>query len=132
MKVTARNPNGKITLFYDNVEAAVYYKSDQLSRTTLPPFSQGKKNETSMTAELAAVKAYLDGDVVKGINEERGKNGNVVFNVRMLMEVRFKAGAWRARRRYLKAFCGDLSVGVSSNATNGTLIGGPKQCRVGI
>ncbi|XP_027162255.1 NDR1/HIN1-like protein 13 [Coffea eugenioides] len=25
VKITARNPNGKITLFYDNVEAAVYF-----------------------------------------------------------------------------------------------------------
>nr|XP_027125237.1 NDR1/HIN1-like protein 10 [Coffea arabica] len=132
VKITARNPNGKITLFYDNVEAAVYFKNFQLSQTTLPPFSQGKKNETSFTAELAAVKAYLDGDIANGINGERGKNGNVVLNVRMLMEVRFKAGAWKARRRYLKAFCGDLSVGISANASNGTLTGGPRQCRVGL
>ncbi|KAL3518620.1 hypothetical protein ACH5RR_021209 [Cinchona calisaya] len=132
VKITARNPNGKITLFFDHIEAAVYFQNYQLSSTTLPPFSQGKKNETSMTAELAVVKAYLDGDVVNGINGERGKDGNVGFNVRMLMGVEFKAGAWRTRKRYLKAFCGDLSVRVSGNSTNGTLIGGPKQCHVGI
>lgn len=73
----------------------------------------------------------MNGDVVSSMNGQRSKNGNVNFNVRMFMALRLKAGVWFARRRFLKAFCGDLSVGVSSNSSNGTLIGGPRQCNVG-
>lgn len=130
--ITARNPNGKLTLKYDDIVASVYFRSYSLSETTLPPFTLPKKNETSMKAGLAAVRTYVGGDAANGINGERSGNGNVAFNLRMVMSVRFKAGAWKTRRRYLKVFCGDLSVGVSSNSSNGTLLGGAKQCRVGI
>ncbi|KAL8243444.1 hypothetical protein R6Q59_009702 [Mikania micrantha] len=36
--VTVRNPNSKITLYYDHVEAAVFYKSRSIAMTMLPPF----------------------------------------------------------------------------------------------
>ncbi|KAL3530331.1 hypothetical protein ACH5RR_009653 [Cinchona calisaya] len=129
--ITARNPNTKITLAYDVIEAGVYFRGYSLSETTLPPFTQSKKNETSFRADFAAVRAYVNGDAVNGINGQ-SKNGNVVFNLRMVMTVRFKAGVWRDRRRVLRVVCGDLSVGVSSNSTNGTLLGGARQCRSGL
>lgn len=85
-----------------------------------------------MRAAFASLSSYVDKDMADGINGERGKSGNVALNVRMFMTVRFKSGIWRARRRILKVFCGDLSVALSSNGKNGTLNGGPRQCRVGI
>lgn len=129
--ITARNPNSKITLVYESVDANVYFQNVRLSETTLPPFSQTKKNETSIRASAAAVSTYVSGDLVSSMNGQRSKKGNVNFNVRMFMALRLKAGVWFARRRFLKAFCGDLSVGVSSNSSHGTLIGGPRQCNVG-
>lgn len=131
IKLTARNPNKKMTLAYDHIETAIYYKSYSLSDTTVAPFSQDTKNETSLTAKFAAAGGFMVKSVVDGINYERGNNG-VNFNLRMLSRVRFEAKAWRTRRRFLKVFCGDLIVGLPSNGRSGALTGGPKQCRVGI
>ncbi|KAL0417550.1 UNVERIFIED_CONTAM: hypothetical protein Sradi_1168500 [Sesamum radiatum] len=132
VRLTARNPNKKMTLSYDHIRAVVFYQSWLLSDTMIPPFSQGTKNETSLTANFAAAGSFLDRPAVDGINSERGNNGNVGFNLRMVSSVRFKAKAWRTRRRFLKVLCGDLAVGIQSNGRSGTLIGGPRQCRVGI
>ncbi|KAL0437061.1 UNVERIFIED_CONTAM: NDR1/HIN1-like protein 10 [Sesamum radiatum] len=132
VRLTARNPNKKMTLAYDHIDAVIFYKSDLLSQTTMPPFSQDTKNETSLTANFAAAGSFVDKSVVDGINGERGKNGNVNFNLRMLSRVRFESKAWRTRRRFLKVFCGDLFVGIPANGRSGALTGGPKQCRVGI
>lgn len=131
IKLTARNPNKKMKLAYDHIETAIYYKSFSLSDTTVAPFYQDTKNETSLTAKFAAAGSFMDKTVVDGINYERGKNG-VNFNLRMVSRVRFEAKAWRTRRRFLKVFCGDLIVGLPSNGKSGALTGGPKQCRVGI
>lgn len=65
-----------------------------------------------------------------GINSDRSSRGIVNFNVEMKARVRYKAGAWRARQRFLRIFCQQLSVGVSKNSVGGTLIGGPRQCKV--
>lgn len=132
VRLTARNPNKKMTLAYDHIQAFIFYRSDSLSDTTVPPFSQDTKNQTSFTANFASAGSFVDNSVMDGINNERGNSGNVNFNLRMLSRVRFEAKAWRTRKRFLKVFCGDLIVGLSSNVRSGQLTGGPKQCRVGI
>ncbi|XP_057782018.1 NDR1/HIN1-like protein 10 [Salvia miltiorrhiza] len=132
IKLTARNPNKKMKLGYDHIETAIYYQSYSLSETTVAPFYQGTKNETSLTARFAAAGSFLEKAAVDGITGERGKNGNVNFNLRMLSRVRFEAKAWRTRRRFLKVFCGDLVLGLPTSGRSGVLTGGPRQCRVGI
>lgn len=97
--------------------------------TTLPPFVQGKKNETVVQATFVSVSEYFDDP--NGINAEKGR-GNVVFNLRMVGRVRFKAGGWWTRRRILRVYCPDLGVGVSGNSSSGSLSGGSKNCRVGV
>ncbi|XP_071736287.1 NDR1/HIN1-like protein 10 [Rutidosis leptorrhynchoides] len=128
-RLTVRNPNSKITLYYDRVEAAVLYKSELIAETTVAPFVQGKKNETTIRATFASLSAYVDDR--NGINGDRAR-GTVNFNLRMVARVKFKAGAWWTRRRILRIYCPNLSVGVSGNSTNGSFTGGSKNCKVGL
>ncbi|CAI9785840.1 unnamed protein product [Fraxinus pennsylvanica] len=131
-RLTARNPNKKMTVDYDDIGAVIFYKSQTLSDTTVPPFFQDTKNETSLKANFAAAGSFVDKWAVDEINNERDENANVEFNLRMLSRVRLEAKAWTTRNRLLKVFCGDLVVGFPSNGRSGTLTSGPKQCRVGI
>ncbi|KAH7837591.1 hypothetical protein Vadar_015591 [Vaccinium darrowii] len=131
IRFTVRNPNHKITFYYDHITAAVYYKDESLSETTVTPFVQATRNQTAVRATFAAAAAYVDKSVVDGINGDKTSRGSVNFNVRILARVRLKAGWWRARQRYLRVYCGDLAVGMSSNnTTGGTLVGGPRDCKV--
>ncbi|KAL4567643.1 hypothetical protein LXL04_023232 [Taraxacum kok-saghyz] len=125
-----RNPNSKITLYYDQIEAAVFHKSDSISETTVPPFVQATKNQTAIKATFASLTAYVDDR--DSINSERS-HGTITFNIRMIARVRFRAGGWWARRRILRVYCPNLSIGISSNSNGGTLVGGgSKECRVGL
>ncbi|KAK1418927.1 hypothetical protein QVD17_28080 [Tagetes erecta] len=128
-RFTARNPNSKITLYYDQIEAAIFYKSDSISETSVPPFVQGTKNETTLKATFASLGGYLDSK--DSINGEM-KSGKVGFNLRMITRVRFQAGSWWARRRILRVYCPDLAVGVNGNGSNGSLVGGYRRCSVGL
>ncbi|KAI3798004.1 hypothetical protein L1987_33270 [Smallanthus sonchifolius] len=127
--LTVRNPNSKITLYYDHIEAAVFYRSNSIAVTTLPPFVQGKKNETSVRATFVSLSEYFNDP--DEINRDRA-DGTVDFNLRMVARVRFKAGAWWTRRRILRIHCPNLSVNVSVSSTAGALTGGSKHCRVGM
>ncbi|KAG9153562.1 hypothetical protein Leryth_008504 [Lithospermum erythrorhizon] len=129
----ARNPNAKITLYYDDVQAGVFYRGGSLADTYLSPFVQGRKNESRIKASFAASQTFVYGDDVAGMKAEQGRGeGNVAFNVRLVADLRFKAGIWRARRRLLKVYCGDLVVFVGGNGSRSNgLVGGPKQCTVG-
>ncbi|CAN4099025.1 unnamed protein product [Withania somnifera] len=129
---TAKNPNKKINLYYDEIAAAIFYESLSIADTTVPPFSMDKENETGQKVSFVASRAYVEKWAFEGMSKERGERGSVRFNVRMVAKVSFKAGGWRARRRYLRVYCGDLSVGVSSNKSSGNLLGGERRCRVGL
>ncbi|KAJ8558429.1 hypothetical protein K7X08_005195 [Anisodus acutangulus] len=98
LRFTVRNPNKKMTLYYDDIAAAVFYDYVSLSDTTVPPFYQEKRVETSQKAGFASSGSYVERRVFDEMNSERDRRGSIGFNVRMVARVRFKAGAWRARR----------------------------------
>ncbi|XP_021720550.1 NDR1/HIN1-like protein 10 [Chenopodium quinoa] len=125
------NPNHKLHVYYDEIEARLFYRNSLLSQNQLPPFDQGTKSITTMDAHLVASSAYLNSDLVNKLKDDRSR-GSVKFDVQMMAVVRFKAGGWRARRRFLRVFCDDLTVSFSSNSTKGNLSGGPRRCSVGI
>ncbi|CAA0825252.1 Late embryogenesis abundant (LEA) hydroxyproline-rich glycoprotein family [Striga hermonthica] len=130
VRLTARNPNRRLTLAYDRLDAAVYYRSWSLADTVLPPFSLGTKSETQLTANFSSVGNFVERVAADGMNRERGSRGSIGLNLRVLSRVRFRTNAWRTRVRLLQVFCGDLEVGVPSNGRQGTLTGGPRRCRV--
>ncbi|KAK9280030.1 hypothetical protein L1049_013715 [Liquidambar formosana] len=130
VRFSVRNPNKKMSIYYDSIVSSLFYEAAFLSRTTLPPFDQDTRNLTTVRAEFAAAGVYVDGRLVNEINSERAR-GAVGFDVTVQARVRFSAGAWKARRRFLRVLCEDVAVGLSSNGASGTLVGGPKECRVG-
>ncbi|XP_030522704.1 NDR1/HIN1-like protein 26 [Rhodamnia argentea] len=125
------NPNKKMKISYADIASSIFYKSESLSATRLPPFDQGTRNQTVVQASFAAVDTYVDGWAVSEINAERAR-GAVSFQVRLLALARFKAGWWRARRRLIRVFCVNLAVGLPPNNGTGKLTGGVRECRVGL
>ncbi|KAK2969123.1 hypothetical protein RJ640_017238 [Escallonia rubra] len=126
VRLTVRNPNSKANLAYDDINALMYYRRASLAETMIPPFAQGTKNVTAVRATFAAAGTYVDRWVLDGINADRA-SGKVDYTLMIMARVRFKAGAWRARRRLLRVVCPNLSV----NSSSGSLVGGSRGCRVG-
>uniref|UniRef100_A0A1D1ZK44 Uncharacterized protein At1g08160 n=1 Tax=Anthurium amnicola TaxID=1678845 RepID=A0A1D1ZK44_9ARAE len=127
LTLSVRNRNKKMGIFYDRVQAAVFYRQDPIAGTSLPPFYQGKGDSTVLPARLAAVAEYVDPDLTK----DRAVAGAVDFDVKVMAWVRFRAGVWRTRRHVMRVFCGDVRIGFSnSTAVVGSLVGQPKRCQV--
>ncbi|CAK7331983.1 unnamed protein product [Dovyalis caffra] len=125
----AYNPNKKLKISYDELRSSIYYKSELLSQTRIPPFKQGKKNVTDINAEYGALSSYIDGRVANQINGDKGR-GLVSFNLRVLADAGFKVGGLRARRRLLRISCDDVPVGFSRAGGSGNLTGGARRCSV--
>lgn len=132
LHLTVRNPNHKVSLSYDQIESSIYYKSKMLSVTSLPPFTQSKRNVTSAEARFAATDAYVEGRAADGIGKEKREKGSVEFNTRVFARVRYSVGGWRARARFLRVYCSNLQVAFSGNSSNGLMSGGPRKCKVSL
>ncbi|CAA7022695.1 unnamed protein product [Microthlaspi erraticum] len=128
LQLRFRNPNSKMSLYYDSVFCRLYYNRDSLADTRLPPFDQDKKDETPFNATLSASGTYLDGKLVDSIGKERADKGSVEFDLRVDSWVIFRYGAFR-RRRYVTFLCVDVAVGVPASSSSGKMIGLSKRCR---
>ncbi|GMN61171.1 hypothetical protein TIFTF001_030260 [Ficus carica] len=125
------NPNKKMSIVYDEINSGIVYKSAFLSETRIAPFDQGKRDRTVVNATFSARNSYVEDWVVRGISDDRAR-GTVNFHVRVWARVGFRTGGWRLRRRLLRVLCENVGIGISSNSGSGKLVGGPKECRVGI
>ncbi|XP_062082558.1 NDR1/HIN1-like protein 10 [Humulus lupulus] len=128
---SVNNPNKKMSIAYDEIDSVVFYKSTFLSETRISPFTQATRSQSSINATFSAANSYVEQSVVSGIATDRGR-GTVNFNIRVLARVGFRTGGWRLRRRLLRVLCENVGVGVSSTSGSGKLIGGARECRVGI
>ena len=118
-------------IFYDKIEAAVFYGPESISGTALPPLYQEKRSSTTMGAIFSAIAAYVDPNVGNAIAKERSNSGVVTFNARMVAWVRFKSGAWTTRRHMIRAYCDNIRIGFSnSTALTGSLQGPATTCHV--
>lgn len=123
------NPNKRMKLVYDEMVSTIDYKSEHLSQTRIPPFVQGKKNQTAVTATYSAINSYVDGRSVSSINGDRAR-GTVSFDVRVHGRIGFRSGWWRMKRRLLRVLCENVAVAVSSGGGSGKMVGGARDCRV--
>ncbi|KAL9679390.1 hypothetical protein QQ045_017249 [Rhodiola kirilowii] len=85
--VSVRNPNSRIGIYYDVIEANAYYKDSRFSTVNLTPFYQGHKN-TSHLQMVFKGQQVITVDSGKFASEKATQ----VFNVelRMRLRVRFR------------------------------------------
>lgn len=124
------NPNKKMTVEYDTFRASVIYGNTGLAENTLSPFSQGKRNQTSFTARLAASSSYVEDSDARALSADRAR-GSIEFRVKLYSWVRFRTGAWRTRSHLMRVLCRHVPIGFSSpQVAGGSLSGAPRECDV--
>ncbi|KAI4348893.1 hypothetical protein L6164_009559 [Bauhinia variegata] len=128
--LSIRNPNRKLAIYYDSLDAKVSYGDyGGLATTHLPPFIQETQNETRVRAQLSVIDEYVDNDVVKDIAAERAV-GSVKFGVTVLAWIRFRTGVWRTRDHVLRVYCDPINISFSNNNGTGSLMGPSNSCLV--
>lgn len=128
-KFQVSNPNKKMKISYNEIQTSIFYKSEFLSQTRIPPFRQGKRNVTDIDVEYGATSSYIGERTVNQINSDEGRR-LVSFNLRIVADAGFKVEGFWARRRLLRVYCNDVAVGTSGNGRSGNLTGGAVRCSV--
>ncbi|XP_072999401.1 NDR1/HIN1-like protein 10 [Typha latifolia] len=107
--VSIRNPNDRIGIYYDWLEADSYYRGERFDWLALPTFYQGHKNTTTLVAAIEG-QSYI-GLGTKEVADFGNDNKTGWFDVDVWLygRVRYKFGSTVTRRYTLKAKC-PLSV----------------------
>ncbi|KAG9455042.1 hypothetical protein H6P81_007946 [Aristolochia fimbriata] len=130
LEMTLRNPNRRIGIYYDRLEAAAYYRGKRLRSTYLPTFYQGHKNTTRLFPAFAGGDFIpLSGSDVRRFERERSE-GYFDVEVRIKARIRFKVGSVKTRR-YRPDFECDLKLPLVVNgAQPGFTFSGRTKCDV--
>ncbi|XP_042440255.1 NDR1/HIN1-like protein 2 [Zingiber officinale] len=133
LNLTVHSLNRDMRIYYEHVTASVLYASDILSENTLAPFYQGKGETSVLRVRLVALGEYVNSNVVRGIESDRGRgDGAVGFNVRVLSLYRFRSWLLNTSWYTLSVYCDDVLIGFGNGtnaATTGYLLGSaPKKC----
>ncbi|KAI3822838.1 hypothetical protein L1987_10437 [Smallanthus sonchifolius] len=111
----AYNPNKKVSVYYDKVDIAVLYDDDTISRGTIDPFHQPKRNATRFKLNLASHDVSLREEVARDLKVERS-SGRVEMVVNFKARIRFKVGAWKSRHYHMKVSCAPIMVHFSTSS----------------
>ncbi|KAG7958337.1 hypothetical protein I3843_10G016300 [Carya illinoinensis] len=112
--ISVRNPNKKIGIYYDRIEARAYFEDQRFSTVPLPPFYQGHKNTTVLSPVFKGQTVVLLGaDELSELNSDKSV-GVFDVEVKLYLRIRFKLGKVKSWRMRPKIEC-DLKVPLSSN-----------------
>ncbi|GLT90095.1 hypothetical protein SLE2022_080470 [Rubroshorea leprosula] len=115
LNITVRNPNKKIGIYYDRIEANAYYEDQRFATQQLTPFYQGHKNTSYLNPSFQGQKLVLLGaDGVSEYNQEKN-SGVYSIDVKLNLRVRFKLGKLKTWRFKPKIEC-DLKVPLNGSA----------------
>lgn len=114
LNITVRNPNKRIGVYYDRIEARASYHDARFDAVTLTPFYQGHKNTSYLRPAFDGQNLVLLGS--KGKTEYNKERDSGVYNidVDLYLRVRFKLGWFKTSRFKPEVKCG-LKVPISSS-----------------
>ncbi|XP_022132509.1 NDR1/HIN1-like protein 3 [Momordica charantia] len=117
INITVRNPNRRIGIYYDDIEADAYYQAQRFGTVNLSQFYQGHKNTSLLSPSFVGQKIVLLGtDGVSSFNSEKS-SGIYSIDVKLYSRIRLKFGWVKFGRYKLKIKC-PLKVPLRSNGTS--------------
>ena len=89
LNITVRNPNKKIGVYYDRIEARAFYEGKRLDSKPLDPFYQGHKNTAVLSPVFSGQQFVLNAEDRSEFNQEKG-SGVYSIDVKLYLRIRFK------------------------------------------
>ncbi|KAA8518501.1 hypothetical protein F0562_015975 [Nyssa sinensis] len=114
LNMTIRNPNKRIGIYYDRIEARAFYQGQRFAATDLQPFYQRHKNTATLNPEFKGQNVVMLGDSeLSNYNSEKS-SGTYSIDLKLYLRVRFKFGLFKSPKFKPKIEC-DLKVPLESN-----------------
>ncbi|XP_059278560.1 NDR1/HIN1-like protein 2 [Lycium ferocissimum] len=106
LNVSIRNPNKRIGIYYDLIEARGFYHGVNFGNSSIDPFYQGHKNTTDLDLLFKGTKNEIKlGDYYNGEKDD----GVYEIGVKLYMRIRFKFG-WIKTKKIKPMIKCDLKV----------------------
>lgn len=101
----SKNPNQKVGIYYDQIQAYAAYKGQQITvDTSIPPFYQGHQESNLLTASLVGTGLPVAPSFAYEVGRDQTA-GKLVLNVKVNGKLRWKVGTWVSGRYRFNVNC---------------------------
>ncbi|KAK9921434.1 hypothetical protein M0R45_029943 [Rubus argutus] len=118
LNLTIRNPNKKLGIYYDSIEAGANYEGQRFSTKTLTPFYQGHKT-TNVLNPVFSGQQLLVGSNLQSEYDQQTTAGVYNIQMKLYLRIRFKFGRIKTGKFKPRVKC-DLDVPLSKNGNSAT------------
>ncbi|XP_068661135.1 NDR1/HIN1-like protein 10 [Aristolochia californica] len=118
LSVSVRNPNKRIGIYYDRLEARAFYQGQRLDSRFLPTFYQGHKNTTMLYPAFSGQQLLVLGSQDVNDFEQQKREGRFEVDVKIYARIRFKVGKFKTNRYTPDAEC-DLRMPLTTGGSAG-------------
>ncbi|XP_051113753.1 NDR1/HIN1-like protein 2 [Andrographis paniculata] len=115
LNVSARNPNSRLEIIYEDIEAVGYYHGQEFASDRLPAFSQEKETTRTITAEFEGQKDVSLGDEARANYEEEKSSGEFPIDVKVQLKIKLKVWLLTSPFSLKPSFDCDLNVPLNSS-----------------
>jgi hypothetical protein len=102
--MTVRNPNKRVSLYYDNVEALALFEGQRFGFAPLDAFYQGTQGSRQL-APVFGGQQVLDGDVAPANFRSQQSAGAFDVEVKLNARLRVKVWAFKVREPRARISC---------------------------
>lgn len=120
----ATNPNKKMDVIYDRIDVSAAYATAAFGQTSIPPFTQGKANSTTVKTELKAMSVVVTPNLGSALQADINSD-SIVFQIYVDARARMKIGEYKSFLYGVKTTC-EVSVTGPKSGRPGTMI--TKKC----
>lgn len=103
--ISARNPNKKIGIFYDNVNVVASYEGIQIGQGSIKPFYQGHKNTTLASLYVRGRDVALEEVVGSDLKKVLANKSSLAMRLKVISHVRIKIGLLKSWSKKIKVIC---------------------------
>ncbi|XP_047313220.1 NDR1/HIN1-like protein 3 [Impatiens glandulifera] len=119
LNLIIRNPNKRVGVYYDQIEASAYYEDERLQTKDLQRFYQGHKNTANVSTEFQGQSVVvLQGSDRTSYDSEK-LSGIYSIDLKLKLRIRLKAWWFKTPRFTSKVEC-DLKIPLNSNMNGGS------------
>ncbi|WCJ27581.1 Late embryogenesis abundant (LEA) hydroxyproline-rich glycoprotein family [Euphorbia peplus] len=105
LTLLSKNPNQKVGIYYDDLQAYASYKGQQITVDTyLPPFYQGHEDSNLLTASLIGTSLPVASSIGYQVGRDQS-GGKLVLILKLNGRLRWKVGTWVSGRYRVNVNC---------------------------
>ncbi|KAK3018681.1 hypothetical protein RJ639_003112 [Escallonia herrerae] len=130
LTLTARNPNKKIIFFYDPVAVSVYSDGVDLGDGSLPSFTHGKKNTTTLRTTVQTTSQSVDSTTATALRSDLKNKSNLPLKIRLDTKVKVKVGGLKTKKVKVRIVCGGIKAAVPTGKAAAKATTADAKCKV--